>query len=104
MMKMTFVFDNNRLLQTGKTADEVIEPMRNHAKKWNIKEVAPYQFEKDGKDAMCDLFMFIPEILDEDSSYYKNFSSWYVEENGQLFEDCIEGSKAVLARRAKYSG
>ena len=104
MMKMTFVFDNNKLRQVGKSADEVIEPMRNHAKKWNIKEIAPYQFEKDGENAMCDLFMFIPEILDKDRNYYTYFSSWFVEEDGQPFEDCIEGSKAVLARRAKYSG
>ena len=62
MMKMTFVFDNNRLRQVGKTADEVIAPMRDHARKLHIDEVAPYQFEKDGKDALCDLFMFIPEI------------------------------------------
>ena len=97
MMKMTFVFDNNRLLQTGKTADEVIEPMRDHAKKWHIDEVAPYQFEKDGKDALCDLFMFIPEILEKDKSYYTYFSKWYVEQNGQFYEDCIEGSKDALA-------
>ncbi len=104
MMKMTFVFDNNRLQQIGKTPDEIIAPMRDHAKKWDITEVAPYQFEKDGENAMCDLFMFIPEILDVDDSYYTNFLSWYVEEDGQLFEDCIEGSKAVLARRAKHCG
>ena len=97
MMKMTFVFDNNRLQQVGKTADEVIEPMRVHAKKWHIDEVAPYQFEKDGKDALCDLFMFIPEILEKDKSYYTYFSKWYVEQNGQFYEDRIEGSKDALA-------
>ena len=66
MMKMTFVLDDNKLKQVGKSADEVMKPMRDHAKKWNIAEVAPYQFEKDGKSAMCDLIMFIPEILDRD--------------------------------------
>ena len=96
MMKMTFVFDNNRLQQIGKSPDEVIQPMRDHAQKWNITEVAPYQFEKDGKDALCDLFMFIPRILKKDKDYYTYFSKWYVEQNGEFFEDCIEGSKGAL--------
>ena len=104
MMKMTFVFDDDRLQQVGKTADEVIAPMRDHAKKWHIDEVAPYQFQKDGENAMCDLFMFIPEILEKDSDYYKNFSSWYVEENGQFKEDCIEGSKDALELRMMNRG
>lgn len=30
MMKMTFVFDNNKLRQSGKSADEIIAPMRSH--------------------------------------------------------------------------
>ena len=104
MMRMTFVFDNNKLWQIGKSADEVIAPMRDHARKWDIKEVAPYQFEKDGEDAMCDLFMFIPEILEKDSDYYKYFSSWYVEEDGQFKEDCIEGSKDALETRMLNRG
>ena len=104
MMKMTFVFDNNRLRQVGKTADEVIAPMRAHAKKWDIKEVAPYQFQKDGEHAMCDLFMFIPQILEKDSDYYKYFSSWYVEEDGHFKEDCISGSKAALVVRKRNRG
>ena len=96
MMKMTFVLDDNKLRQVGKSADEVMKPMRDHAKKWGIEEVAPYQFEKDGKDALCDLFMFIPEVMEKDNSYYTYFSKWYVEQNGQFFEDCIEGSKGAL--------
>ena len=96
MMKMTFVLDDNKLRQVGKSADEVMKPMRDHAKKWGIEEVAPYQFEKDGKDALCDLFMFIPEVMEKDNSYYTYFSKWYVEQNGQFFEDCIEGSKDAL--------
>ena len=96
MMRMTFVFDKNKLRQIGKSADEIIAPMRDHARKWDIKEVAPYQFEKDGEDAMCDLFMFMSDILDKDRSYYTYFSSWYVEEDGHFKEDCIAGAKDVL--------
>ena len=104
MMKMTFVFDNAKLHQIGKSADEIIKPMRDHAKKWDIKEIAPYQFEKDGEDAMCDLFMFIPEILNKDKNYYTYFSSWYVEEDGRFKEDCIEGSKEALHMKERWHG
>ena len=41
MVTLRFVFNQDKLKQAGKTEDEMLAPMRDHAKKYEIAEPEP---------------------------------------------------------------
>ena len=69
MVTLKFVFNQEKLKQAGKTEEELLQPMREHAKKYDIAEPEHGFFVKDGEDAMCVIGMFIPEITRKDVHY-----------------------------------
>ena len=39
MVKLEFVFDKEKIMQAGITESELLQPMRDHAKKYGITEI-----------------------------------------------------------------
>lgn len=98
MVTLTFDFDKEKLAQAGKTEDEMLEPMRVHAKKYGIDEVAYGVFKKDGKDAMCHIGTFVVNMTRKDTSYVSYFKTWFFDVNGDV-EDCVVSTKERYKRK-----
>lgn len=89
MVTLTFVFDKEKVLAAGTTEDELLVPMREHAKKYGISEDEYGVFSKDGEDALCDLSMFVAKHTRIHLDYVSYFKSWILDIDGEK-EDCIE--------------
>lgn len=89
MVTLKFVFNQERLKQAGKTEDEMLQPMREHAAKYGIAEPAPGFFEKDGEDALCVLTMYVINKTKQDKSYMDYLDEWTLDVDGEK-EDCIK--------------
>lgn len=89
MVLLTFVFNKEKVKAAGYTEDELLLPMREHAEKYGIDEKQRGVFSKDGKDALCLLSMFVPEIVERDPSYIDFLDQWTLDIDGET-EDCIQ--------------
>lgn len=88
MVTLTFEFDKNKVKEAGYTEEELLQPMREHAKKYGIEEKKYGVFSKDGEDALCVLTMFVSQITRKDRSYVNYFKYWTLDVDGEK-EDCI---------------
>lgn len=88
MATLTFDFDEKRLADDGKTAEEMLAPMRAHAKKYGIEEVARGVFQKDGEDAMCEIGMFVVRYSKKHPEYISFMNTWMFDVEGDV-EDCV---------------
>lgn len=88
MVTLTFVFNKDKVKEKGLTEEELLRPMREHAKKYNIAEAEHGVFVKDGEDALCVLTMFVSNVTYEDKEYVKFFDEWILDVDGEK-EDCI---------------
>lgn len=92
MTTLTFVFNKDKIREAGYTEDELLQPMREHAKKYEILETEKGVFSKEGEDAMCVVSMFVPKIIKR-IPYYMNFlTKWTLDVDGEK-EDCIKETK-----------
>lgn len=89
MVKLEFVFDKEKIMQAGLTESELLQPMREHARKYGITEIEQGVFAKDGENALCAIMMFIPEIVATDRSYIELLEKWTLDVDGEK-EDCLE--------------
>ena len=89
MTTLSFEFNEKKLIEDGKTKDDILRPMREHAKKYGIKEIEYGVFAKDGKDAMCVIAMFPVNHTMEDLSYISYLEKWELNIDG-VIEDCIQ--------------
>lgn len=89
MVSLTFVFDKEKVLAAGTTEDELLAPMREHAKKYGISEDEYGVFSKDGEDAYCDLGMIVPELVTKNPKYIDFLKEWIFDVEGEK-EDCLE--------------
>ncbi len=89
MVSLKFIFNSEKLKASGYTEDELLQPMREHAEKYNIKEEEKGVFSKDGDDALCVLSMFIPDIVDKNPEYIGFLDEWVLDVDGEK-EDCIQ--------------
>ena len=103
MVTLKFVFNQEKLKQAGKTEEELLQPMREHAKKYDIAEPEHGFFAKDGEDAMCVIGMFIPEITRKDVHYLDYLDEWTFDIDGEV-EDCIEKTKKWWKHERKRGG
>jgi hypothetical protein len=92
MVTLRFVFNQDKLKQAGKTEDEMLATMREHAKKYEIAEPEPGYFVKDGENALCALSMFVPKITSKNPSYIQYMDEWTLNVDGEP-EDCIAVAK-----------
>ena len=96
MVTLKFVFNQEKLKQAGKTEEELLQPMREHAKKYDIAEPEHGFFVKDGEDAMCVIGMFIPEITRKDVNYLD-----YLDDIDGEVEDCIKESRDWISHHER---
>lgn len=89
VITLTFKFDKNKLNQSGYTDDELLLPMRQHAKRYGITERNNGVFSKDGVDALCDLTMFVPYFVKTFPGYFALLKEWTLDIDGEK-EDCIK--------------
>lgn len=100
MVTLSFVLDKEKVAAAGKTEDELLAPMREHARKYNIVETENGVFSKDGEDAYCVIGMFIPEIVEEDPEYISFLEKWTFNVDGDE-EDCIQSARRWLIEHNK---
>lgn len=91
MTTLKFVFDKEKVESAGKTEDELLAPMREHAAKYGIDEPEYGFFTKDGEDAMCVITMAVPMIVENDPDYINYLKKWPLNVDGDN-EDCIDSS------------
>lgn len=92
MVTLTFVFNQEKVASAGSTEEELLRPMREHAKKFGISEDEKGVFSKEGEDALCVLTMFIPKITDENPEYIDLLDEWTLDVDGEK-EDCIQETR-----------
>ncbi len=92
MVSLKFVFNQEKLQKAGKTEDEMLTPMREHAAKYGIDEPKPGFFEKDGVNALCILTMYVVDKTNQDKTYIDYMDEWILDVDGEK-EDCIKELK-----------
>jgi hypothetical protein len=88
MVTLTFIFNKDKVAKAGYTENELLQPMREHARKYGISETEYGVFSKEGEDALCVIGMFVTSITRNDLEYISYFDCWILDVNGQI-EDCI---------------
>ena len=102
MVTLTFEFNKDKVKEAGKTEDELLQPMREHAKKYHIEEKEYGVFSKEGEDALCVLTMFVTRYTKVDPTYISYFSEWILNVDGEK-EDCIEEVLKLYKKRGNLS-
>lgn len=100
MVTLTFVFNQEKVASAGSTEDELLYPMREHAKKYGISEDEYGVFSKDGEDALCVLTMVIPKITQNNREYLDFLKEWTLDVDGET-EDCIKESREWFEEHQK---
>ena len=88
MVTLTFDLDYEKMKRDGITEADVLEPMREHAKKYGIIETEYGVFSKEGEDALCLLTMYVSRITQNNLKYVQYFSKWILDVDGEI-EDCV---------------
>lgn len=97
MTTLRFVFNKEKVAAAGKTEDELLAPMREHAVRYDIDEPEPGFFIKDGEDAMCVITMAVPMIVENNPDYINCLEKWPLNVDGDD-EDCIVSSVRWLRK------
>lgn len=88
MVTLTFRFNPEKTTKAGYSEKELLQPVREHAKIYNINEIEYGVLAKSGKDALCTITMAIPLFIDMFPDYDKILNKWTLDEDGET-EDCI---------------
>ncbi len=102
MVTLTFIFDQEKIAKAGYREEELLKPVRDHAKKYNITEVEPGVFAKDGEDALCTVSMAISLYTDAFPEYDTLLSEWTLDVDGEK-EDCIQETREWFADHGKQA-
>lgn len=97
MTTLKFIFDKEKVAAAGKTEDELLAPMREHAAKYGIAEPEYGVFSKEGEDAMCVIMMFGPVMLKQNPEYIHYLEQWPLDVDGEK-EDFKDSSFRWLKR------
>jgi len=84
MVTLSFVFNDEKVKVSGQTRDELLEPMREHAKKYGITETGYGVFSMDGEYALGAIGRYAVHMSEEFMSY---FDEILLDVNGNI-EDC----------------
>ena len=88
MGTLTFVFNQEKLKQSGKSESVMLKPIREMAKEYGIEEISHGVFQMTGNNAFAVLGGFVADITDQDYSYVKMLDKWELEVGGMV-DDCI---------------
>ena len=84
MVTLTFDFNIDKVWEAGYTTDDLLAPMREHAKKYGIEEVEYGVFAKDGINALAAMELY---IVHASNKYLDFLDKWILNTNGSI-EDC----------------
>lgn len=87
MVTLTFNLDYEKMEKDHVTESDMLEPMREHSKKYGIVETQKGVFAMDGENALCSIMLFVSDKIDEDPSYVMYLKDWILERKGHI-EDC----------------
>lgn len=91
MVTLTFDFNIDKVWEAGYTTDDLLAPMREHAKRYGIEEVEYGVFAKDGINALAAIGKYVVSVP---SDFIDYLDSWILNVNGNI-EDCkVELMKA----------
>ena len=94
MVTLTFDLDYDKMKRDGITEEDMLGPMREHAKKYGIVETKKGVFSMDGENALCAIMLFVTDKIDEDYRYISYLKDWILEHNNHI-EDCKEEALAI---------
>ena len=66
MVSLEFCFDEDKVRMMGYTTDDLLEPMRKHAKKYGITEERYGYFTMDGENALASIGLYVVDIPEKD--------------------------------------
>lgn len=99
MVTLTFNLDYDKMRQDHVTENDMLEPMREHSKKYGIVETQKGVFSMGGENAMCAMMIYVMEKARNSTEYVKYLKSWILN-TGNEVEDC----KAELIKLYKKKG
>lgn len=62
MVSLEFCFDEDKVRMMGYTTDDLLEPMRKHAKKYGITEERYGYFTMDGENALTAIMLYVLDM------------------------------------------
>lgn len=84
MVTLTFDFNDDKVWEAGYTTDELLAPMREHAKRYGIDEVEYGVFAKDGINALGAIVKYVVNVSQE---YLEFLNTWIMDADGEV-DDC----------------
>jgi hypothetical protein len=87
MVTLTFNLDYEKMEKDQVTENDMLEPMREHSKKYGIVEKQKGVFSMDGENALCDIMLFVMKVAADSSSYIRYLKTWILTTAGGS-EDC----------------
>ena len=82
MITLTFDLNYEKMAQDGITEDDMLNPMREYAKKYDINEIRKGVFEKSDEHGMCLLIKYAIIQCEEINVHYIDyFNSWVLRDD-----------------------
>jgi len=82
MITLTFDLNYEKMAQDGITEDDMLNPMREYAKKYNINEIRKGVFERSDEHGKCLLIKYAIIQCEEINVYYVDyFNSWVLRDD-----------------------
>lgn len=76
MVTLTFNLDYEKMNRDGITENEMLDPMREHSKKYGISETSKGVFAAGGENALCDIMIYVMKMAADSSEYIRYFRTW----------------------------
>lgn len=76
MVTLTFDLDYDKMERDGVTEAEMLEPMREHSRKYGIRETSRGVFSMDGEDALCVMMMYVMRVYHNSQQYVRYLRTW----------------------------
>ena len=92
MITLTFDLNYEKMAQDGITEEDMLNPMREYAKKYDINELRKGVFERSDEHGKCLLAKYILDKCQKDNIYYIDyFNTWILRDDEEP-----EGEDAVI--------
>lgn len=98
MVTVTLKLNEEKLKNMGRTVDEMLEPIRESMKSYDVEEVEQGVFRKTGRDGLVVLDCTL-DYMDDHPEYMDYLDDWLLDIDGEV-EDC----KAELISYNKEHG
>lgn len=99
MVTLTFDLDYEKMRVDGITEYDMLNPMREHSKQYDIIESSNGVFSGEGENALCDIMIYVMKMASDSTEYVKYLHTWILTTAGGS-EDC----KQEMIRHYKKEG